>query len=1311
MQRSSIPYSTYLTKLAAQTTLSAEDKTALKYLPSGPSDPVGPGTMVSLTPALQKALNPPNTQVPDATILLNCNWQTGICYDNRVAPLIGKGPYDLMTVVSHEIDEVLGGGSAMDSYINGDDPPTDIEPLDLFRYSAPNKRSYDTLATTTSYFSIDAGQHNLVGFNQFAPDKDHANDFGDWFSNNGTGADIPRIQDSNLKGGVTPNLGIELTRLDVLGYTLAQLDAPVVTSLSDQTASEGTTKGNFDLGILSTPLGDPGPFAVDICWGDGSSDRTFVANAGTMPAGSHTYTEESLIGTPYVVTVTVTDFTGQSDSKTFKVSVSDPQLTNVTGVAFNAVEGTGTYEVAAFDDPGGIEYQSGYGAFYSATIDWGDSSPLSAGTITYHLGFHVQGEHHYSEEGKFDVKVMIQHESLPLVTTTSKATVSDPSVNAMAGASPVVLNASFEDPQIGFPYYLGFESLADIMGWNFSGFASGDSPLFNTKYGTAAGDGNQFVTMGGDDTNAEEASWDQVVSGFIPNHLYTLTFQMASEQPETGTQQITVDANAANTDLQLGTFSVAASPTDFWSKWTLQSVQFTAIATTMDIRFSAKEKYKVGLDDIRITDTSSDAFVAVEGAMSSKQTVATFRDPGGPESTASYAADIDWGDGNTTTGATISLIPSTDTYIVQGCHTYRDQGTYLMKVTIHHEYAPDVVVTETAIVSDPPVLLKDLFPISTVEGFPLSNYELATFTDPGDPNGLEPITDYSASIYWPDGNPTQATITGPVSGVYTVWVCHTAAEEGVYFRFGLDGMPGFLYISHEDAPTTVGRGLISVSDPEVIATGVDNLTFVEGSILSLLPGRTLATFTDPGGPEGGPDFQPADISDNYTTDIDWGDTTNHFTTPGTIIFDPGSGIFSVKGNHTYFDEGAGNYTITVTIHHEAAPDVVVTSTANVFDPPVKVLYCLTTQASVPILGFPPGIQRVASFTEFTDPGGPETIDDYSATITWADNTTSPGFIIGPDQNGTFEVSGDHQYATTDLLNAPVSVTIFHEFAPSTTVTSTTLNTFGLGLPIPILLKSPSHVFVTGTPLLKLNSGGTAAYSSGSGSNILTFIYVVGAGDFTPRLDYTSTDALTLNGGTMTDSNGLPIDLTLPAPGSPGSLGASTNMSVDAVAPTVLQFNVLFGSKSYNLIGSTRFDLPWQITGIQVVFSKPIASGDLTSLSGLSATVLTGLGTNTLTWTFAPLVLGDFATTLFGTGPDALKDALGNPLLDGAGFKLNFRVLYGDFNGDGVVTSADLGAIYAATALPYNLFADLNGDGKVDIADVQEVRRRFGTRVS
>ncbi len=155
-------------------------------------------------------------------------------------------------------------------------------------------------------------------------------------------------------------------------------------------------------------------------------------------------------------------------------------------------------------------------------------------------------------------------------------------------------------------------------------------------------------------------------------------------------------------------------------------------------------------------------------------------------------------------------------------------------------------------------------------------------------------------------------------------------------------------------------------------------------------------------------------------------------------------------------------------------------------------------------------------------------------------------------------------------------------------------------------------------------------------------------------------------------------------------------------PTVVSFDVLFGSQSYNLVGSSRTDLPWHITGIDVVFSEPIASGDVNSLSGVSASGFSGLGTNTLTWNFSTLSNGNYSFVLAGAGPDALKDSMGNALNGGAGFTQAFSVLFGDFDGDGQVNSADLAGAIAAASQAYNIFADINGDGVVNSVDASLV---------
>jgi hypothetical protein len=274
-------------------------------------------------------------------------------------------------------------------------------------------------------------------------------------------------------------------------------------------------------------------------------------------------------------------------------------------------------------------------------------------------------------------------------------------------------------------------------------------------------------------------------------------------------------------------------------------------------------------------------------------------------------------------------------------------------------------------------------------------------------------------------------------------------------------------------------------------------------------------------------------------------------------------------------------------------------------------------------------------------------------------------------------------------------------------------TYGINQTIPITITFSKQVSVTGTPQLALNSSGTAVATFASidpAGTTLTFNYTVQGGDSSPDLDYTSVNSL--SGGAITDvGSGTAAIEALPAPGTAGSLGANKNLVIDAIGPNVVAFKVLFGSKSYDLLTSSRIDVPWRITGVQAVFAEPIYSGNRLSLSGLTARRLTGLGTTTLTWTFLGVQKGTFNATLSNTGPNALKDLAGNPI---AAFSKIFKVLYGDFNDDQTVDAADEAGVRANLSAPYdlhpsnyNIFADLSGDGLVNVIDVGIAHNRRG----
>ena len=103
-----------------------------------------------------------NASVPsDSTISLNTS------ITNYTGKAFDPSEYDLLSVVEHETDAALGPGSNLDT----GSTTGAIRPEDLFRYSAPGVRSYTISNSASSYFSVDGGVTDLIGFNQVGPPR------------------------------------------------------------------------------------------------------------------------------------------------------------------------------------------------------------------------------------------------------------------------------------------------------------------------------------------------------------------------------------------------------------------------------------------------------------------------------------------------------------------------------------------------------------------------------------------------------------------------------------------------------------------------------------------------------------------------------------------------------------------------------------------------------------------------------------------------------------------------------------------------------------------------------------------------------------------------------------------------------------------------------------------------------------------------------------------------------------------------------------------------------------------------------------
>jgi uncharacterized protein (TIGR03437 family) len=211
------PYVSYLNSLTANKS-TAHDTTALSALPAAIT------SQIRLSSALGRALgfntagnlddNGQNNGTYDGVITLDSEKPLQFTRDRGVAP----SHYDAIRVIEHEINEVLGLGSALDVA----DAPGQIKPEDLFRYSLDSGSVAPTVdvQAASSFFSIDGGIGQLEAFNQ-----DPTGDRGDWLSPScSAGSTLQLVQYAFTCRGATADISAlspESIALDVIGYHLA----------------------------------------------------------------------------------------------------------------------------------------------------------------------------------------------------------------------------------------------------------------------------------------------------------------------------------------------------------------------------------------------------------------------------------------------------------------------------------------------------------------------------------------------------------------------------------------------------------------------------------------------------------------------------------------------------------------------------------------------------------------------------------------------------------------------------------------------------------------------------------------------------------------------------------------------------------------------------------------------------------------------------------------------------------------------------------------------------------------------------------
>jgi hypothetical protein len=778
-------------------------------------------------------------------------------------------------------------------------------------------------------------------------------------------------------------------------------DAALTANGTNLSATEGAAftgpVATFNDRDPNAALGD---YTATINWGDGQTSTGTIAlgaTGGFVVSGSHTYADE---GT-YAVSVQIQDVGGAAITATGSALIGDAAL-SAQGTSISATEGAAfSGAVATFTDANA----SAPASDFTVTITWGDGSS-SPGTVTANGGgqFTVTGTHTYAEEGSFPISVSITDDGGASASASSSASVADALLSAtgttvnpvegtnftgvVAGFTDADPNGTTTDYHATIDWGDGTTSVGSIQVDPKGGFDVVGSHAYR-KEGTTSitvtvqdmgGSNNTATASSTAVTNDAPLTATGVIASATEGVAFTGTVASFSDGDafavpagyvvtigwgDGTTGSGTVVVNTAGGFLVVGTHTYAE-----------EGSRAVNVNILDDGGSSASVSTTVNIGDANLS-ASGLTIAATEGTAFSGP-VATFTDANSGGTVSDFSATIAWGDGITTAG-TVSANGG-GSFSVSGAHTYAEEGTYSLTVTITDVGGAGAVANSTAQAGDA-ALTASANPVATVEGGTFSGV-VASFTD-ANPNAS--ASDFTALITWGDGHSSAGVINATGNGSFTISGANSYAEEG--------SESISVQITDVGGAKATASTTANVADAALQAAGT-TVSATEGNLFA----GSVASFTD---------ANLGSTAADFTATISWGDGSS-----GTGSIVPlGNGQYAVRGSHTYADEG--NYTVGVQITDAGKATASATSQATVADAALT-----TTAGSISSVEGGSFSGVVASFTDANPGAG---LGDFSATISWGDGTSSTG-IVSANNFGGFDVSGSHSYGIEGTLGFSVTIT-------------------------------------------------------------------------------------------------------------------------------------------------------------------------------------------------------------------------------------------------------------------------------------------------
>ncbi len=734
---------------------------------------LGTGSVVT---ALANSLSSPSTIYVAASGVVYVTTNKGLTWTSRSIPN-APGPIDALQVDPTNSQIVYAACNILNAGSPGGH---------LFR-SINGGKNWTDISTTLPNLPVNAIALNVASGNtQIWLGTDagvyYSSDLGQSWGVYRTG--LPNAQVVSLQ--YDPNLNILLAGTNGRGaWEIKSSGVIGITSFNQSNAVEGTAQTYDSLGTFTDTGGtDPASnYSVVINWGDGTTDAgTITGNGPFTISGTHVYNE---FGT-YKPIMMVSDIDGAVGQAKDTIVVVDAPLTatsaptTLTTVEGNAFSGA----VATFTDGNAFSQSSDL----SAVINWGDGAS-SNGQISFDAAtstYTVSGKHTYLTFGDYPVSVSIADKG------GSTASAADVMVVTDAALSPVPL------------------TFAAVEGTAFTGtvaqFTDADPNGKTSNYTATIDWGDNTTTFGASIVRAGVGSFD-----IISSHIYTRfgTYQVSATVSDIGGSATNVQSTAIVADAPMISSGVAVgsvegqtlpantivatfndtypaapqsgfSATIDWGNGTSSVGTITATGnghynvtgstlyqengtypitvTINDVggaTTTALSRAQVG--DAPLTSTNA-SLTGTEGQAIPTSTLASFTDANLYATPSDFNVTIDWGDGSTSSSATITTI-SAGNFNVSAGHQYTQAGTFNVGVTITdvggQTGGSSTFVTDVAKIADVPLIAGSPFSVAPELGAPFSG-SVAQFSDP---NLFAQPSDFVASINWGDGTTSGAVVT------------------------------------------------------------------------------------------------------------------------------------------------------------------------------------------------------------------------------------------------------------------------------------------------------------------------------------------------------------------------------------------------------------------------------------------------------------------------------------------------------------------------------------------------------------------------